>query len=80
MFGKARLYIPGSGNIQSSRYDGLSDELALATGRTAAYTLSEHDGPVVVTLSDGTDKVIGYDSVSGNLRIGTLTRPWRRDR
>jgi len=72
MFGTTRLYIPGSENIGPSFYEGLSDEVALASGRTAAYTLSDDDGPVLVTLSDGTSKVIGYDSVSGNLRVSTL--------
>ncbi len=58
MFGKAILYIPASENIGPSQTRGLSDELAITTGRLAALTLSEHDKPVVVMLSDGTVELI----------------------
>ena len=72
MFGKASLDIPSSGDIGHSRHVGLSDELAMIYGRIAALTLSEQDGYVIVTLSDEHEKVIGYDTVSDNIRIGDL--------
>lgn len=59
MFGKAALDIPASGNIGPSRTEGLSDELAMCIGRMMAKTLSEHDGPVVVSLGNG--QVIGLE-------------------
>ena len=59
MYGKATLDIPAVGNIGRSRTDGLSDELALILGRTAAWTLSEQDGYVTVTLESGLRRIIG---------------------
>ncbi len=53
MFGNATIDIPGNGVIGPSFMDGLSDDLAMAIGRLAARTLSEHDGPVIVSLEDG---------------------------
>jgi len=69
---KAALYIPACGPISASKWEGLSDDMAMVFGRRAAHTLSERDGYVRVTLSDGTEKVIGLDTLSGCLRIGTL--------
>jgi len=77
MFGKATLQIPGSGDIGPSEYRGLSDELAMAIGRRAATTLSEHDGFVVVTLSDKQIRVIGNDTIRNELIIGRL--PFRTE-
>lgn len=73
MFGQATIDIPASGTIGRSVTDGLSDELAMVLGLTAANTLSEQDGFVVVTLSDGTKRVIGYDTVKGTMVIGRST-------
>lgn len=73
MFGQATLEIPRSGNIGPSRTDGLSDEMAMLLGRAAARTLLEQDGLVVVTLSDGTLKTIGYDTLMDKMIIGRLT-------
>ena len=70
MFGTATLDIPASRNIGASRTEGLSDELAMTIGRTAARTLSGQDGFVAVTLSDGTEKTIGCDTFNGKLVIG----------
>ena len=53
MFGNATLSIPGNGVIEPTCTDGLSDDLAMAIGRLAARILSEHDGPVIVSLEDG---------------------------
>lgn len=50
---KAVLDIPACGPIKGSRWTGLSDEEAMTFGRRAAQTLSEQDGFVIVTLSDG---------------------------
>ena len=61
MYGKARLDIPASGNIGPSKYDGLSDQLAVTTARVAAMTLSDPTTPVKVTLDDGTQVHIGLD-------------------
>lgn len=72
MFGQASLSIPQVGHIGPSRTEGLSDELALILGRTAAMTLSEQDGFVVVTLSDGQVKAIGFDTARGEVTIGRL--------
>jgi hypothetical protein len=54
----AILEIPASGAIGPSRTEGLPDELALVMGLTAAWSLSEDDGDVIVTLSDGDTRVI----------------------
>lgn len=59
MFGQATLEIPRSGDIGPSRTDGLSDQLAMTIGRTAAWTLSEQDGYVTVTLESGSVRLIG---------------------
>ena len=73
MFGNATLDIPQSGSIGPSHTEGLSDELAMVFGRTAARSLSEQDGFVIVTLSDGTEQTIGNDTFSGELVLGRLT-------
>lgn len=74
MHGKATLDIPASESIGPSRTEGLSDKLAMSYGTLAARLLSELSQEyVVVTLSDGTIKVIGRDSTTGELRIGRLT-------
>jgi len=69
---KATLYIPASGPIKASRHDCLSDDEAMVFGRAFARTLSDDDGYVIVTLSDGTEKVIGHDTLSGEVTVGTL--------
>lgn len=74
MFGTATLEIPQVGNIRPSRTEGLSDNLAMVMGRTAAWTLSEQNGFVIVTLADGTARVIGHDTVNGELIFGRLGR------
>ncbi len=72
MFGTATLDIPGCGVIEPSYTTGLSDELAMTIGRIAAMTLSELDGLVMVKLSDGEVKVIGYDTVTDKIVIRRL--------
>ncbi len=72
MFGTATLEIPQVGDIGPSFTDGLSDRLALTMGRTAAWTLSEQYGFVLVTLASGEVKVIGHDTVRGELTFGRL--------
>jgi len=72
MYGKASIRIPSSGNIRLSYCDGLSDRLAMTIGRAAAWTLSEQDGFVIVTLGSGKTKVIGQDEAHGSLIIGRL--------
>ena len=52
----------------------LPDTLALSYGTMFARTLSEDDGFVVVTLSDGKIRVIGYDTLTGQLTIGHLNK------
>ena len=61
MYGKATLDIPTSGDIGPSQYGGLSDELAMITGRVAAMTLPDQDVPITVTLNDGSQVFIGLD-------------------
>ena len=73
MFGNATLYIPRCGNIGPSRTPGLSDELAMAIGRAAGRTLSEEDGYVTVILESGETKLIGHDTIRGELVMGRLT-------
>lgn len=75
MFGNATIEIPNSGNIGPSRHEGLSDVLALVLGRCAARTLSDEDGYVTITYSDGTKKLIGHDAANDRLVFGRLTRP-----
>ena len=77
MYGKATLDIPAVGNIGRSRTDGLSDQLAMILGRTAAWTLSEQDGYVTVTLESGAVKVIGHDTVKGKLTFGNRHHNYR---
>jgi len=72
MLGKARLEIPLTDNSDAIRVDGLSDVLAMSYGRLFARTLSEQNGYVEVTLSDGTEKVIGHDTIRNELTIGRL--------
>jgi hypothetical protein len=74
MYGQATLEIPASGNIGPSHTDGLSDELAMIMGHIAATTLSDDDGYVVVTLSDGNEKTIGYNTLEQRVVIGRLER------
>ena len=73
MYGKAVLNIPACGDIGPSRTPGLSDELAMAIGLTAARTLSEQDGYVTVLLESGETVVIGHDTIHDRLVIGRLT-------
>lgn len=73
MFGNATLEIPRSGNIGPSRYPGLSDQLALVLGRSAARTLSDEDGYVKITYSDGSVKLIGHDTANDVLIMGRLS-------
>ncbi len=73
MFGTAILDIPRSGVIGPSRTEGLSDALAMSIGRTAAYTLSDQNDRVTVSLESGDILVIGYDAVRHELFIGGLT-------
>lgn len=73
MVGTATLEIPASGTIGPSRTEGLSDEMAMASGRLAARTLSDQDGFVTVSLESGEVKVIGYDSIRDTLTIGRWT-------
>jgi hypothetical protein len=68
----ATLEIPASGAIGPSRTEGLPDELALVMGLTAAWSLSEDDGDVIVTLSDGDTRVISPNTLRGKLSIGRL--------
>jgi len=70
MFGNATLEIPASGDIGPTQMDGLSDQLAMIMGRTAARTLSERDDSVSVTLESGTVVIIGHEQVDGTLIIG----------
>lgn len=72
MFGNATLEIPKSGDIEPSRYPGLSDDMALVFGRFAARTLSEEDGYVRITYSSGEVKLIGSDTANGRLTGGGL--------
>ena len=60
MYGKATLDIPAVGNIRRSCTDGLSDQLAMILGRTAALTLSEQNDSVTVTLESGELIIIGH--------------------
>lgn len=74
MYGQATLEIPRSGNIGPSHTDGLSDELAVIMGHIAATTLLDDDEHVVVTLSDGTKKVLAYNTLEHRVVIGRLER------
>lgn len=72
MFGNAALIIGGK------RYPGLSDVLAMSFARAFATTFSDEAEFAVATLSDGTEKVIGLDTVDGSITVGTL-RPYRTE-
>lgn len=74
MFGKATLTIPADGDIGPSRWTDLSDDLAMTIGRIAAMTLSDEHQFVFVTLGSGEEKVIGLDTLTGELAIGRLVR------
>lgn len=77
MFGKATLDIPKVGDIGPTHMDGLSDALAMTMGRAAAWTLSEQDGFVTVTLESGSVRVIGHDTCRHKLTIGRLHPNYR---
>ncbi len=72
MFGTATLDIPRSGVIGPSRTEGLSDKMAIAIGRAAAWTLSERDDRVTVSLESGQIMVIGFDRDTNKL-FGTTS-------
>ena len=74
MFGEATLYIPENEDIGPTYDVGLSDELAMSIGRTAAWTLSDEHMFVIVTLANGSVRVIGHDTVRGELTIGRLRK------
>ena len=76
MYGTATLEIPKTGTIGPSRTEGLSDEMAMSYGTLFARTLSEPDEFAIVTLSDGHEKIIGYDTLTDEITIGRLT--WDR--
>lgn len=76
MFGQATLYLPTTSTIGPSKYSGLSDAMAMSFGRTAARTLSEEDGFVLVTLENGSEIVIGHDTLNGVLTIGRLVHSY----
>lgn len=72
---QAILYIPRSGDIGPTQHGGLSDDMALAMGRTMAYTLSEEcQEYVIVTLSDGSIRTFAVDWLSDELRCGRVGR------
>lgn len=71
MLGQARLHIPASDNIMETEFFGLSDELAITMGRTAAMTLSDDTHtPVTVRLGNGLVLLIGYDLITERIVIG----------
>ena len=72
MYGKATLNLP-----QGERYEGLSDALAMSFGRIAAWTLSDEDEFVTVTLESGSVRVIGLDTILGKLSVGRLHPNYR---
>lgn len=75
LFGRATITVPKCGPCPESTHDGLSDEQAMSFGTLAAKTLSEQDGFVTVTLESGDKRVIGHDTLTGELMIGRL--PYR---
>lgn len=71
MFGQAKLHIPASDNIGETEFQGLSDELAMTTARTAAMTLSDDNHvPVTVVLGNGDILLIGYNLIRDMIVIG----------
>lgn len=72
MFGQATLDIPQSGTIGPSHTKGLSDTMAMTIGRTAAWTLSEDEDYVIVTLESGSMIIIGLDTLLNKIVIGRL--------
>lgn len=68
MYGKATLEIPPTGTIGPSHTEGLSDQLAMIMGRTAAWTLPDEGPPIKVTLEDGSGVNIGLDE-NGRMEI-----------
>jgi len=65
----ATITIPKNGPFPEVRHDGLSDELAMSFARLAALTLPDEDYFVLMTLSNGTEKVIGLDTSTGQPTI-----------
>lgn len=74
---QATLDIPADGQLLATRHTGLFDADAIRYGLSFARTLTESDGYVVVTLSDGTVKAFGYDTILGVVTVGTITRSSR---
>lgn len=75
MYGKATLEIPGSETLRipSATFNNLPDDVARKAGQIAACTLSEEDGHIILTLSDGTVETMYYDTVQNKVVIGHLT-------
>lgn len=73
----ATLSVPATDNSPEILEKGLSDQMAMSYGRAFATTLSEQDGFVIVTLESGYERVIGHDTVRGELTIGRLHPNYR---
>ena len=78
MYGQATLSVPAVGRHKAIRQTGLSDELAMSYGRLFAMTLLDAHAHIIVTLGNGTEKVIGHDPDTDRLHIGTLVHEYRQ--
>lgn len=61
-------------NNVKQTWNELPDDLALSYGRVMAASLSDEHDLVLVTLSDGTEKVIGFDTIRNRVVIGHLKK------
>jgi ribosomal protein L2 len=75
--GRATIRVPATDNCKEVFETGLSDQMAMSYGTAFAQTLSEPDGYVTVTLSSGSVRVIGHDTLRGRITIGRLHPNYR---
>jgi len=72
MGNQATVEVPQSGSIGPFVQTDLLDDVAISYGRLMAQTLSEQDGYVLVTLSDGRVYAFGLDTITGRVTTGQV--------
>jgi len=75
--GRATITIPATDNCPEAHETNLSDQMAMSYGTLFARTLSEQDGFVTVTLTSGSIRLIGHDTVRNRITIGRLHTNYR---
>lgn len=76
--GRAMIMIPACAGCKGFSVDGLSDELADSYAGLFARMLSDQDGNVLVSHSDDTTAVFGFDTIKNRVEAKQLsaTKVW----